>query len=67
MIHAYELRRLEKDDSLTTVLKLNGEPKNVKKKAKEYASRNPGLYTLLKVERVKMYFTEIKIDKSKKE
>lgn len=67
MIHAYELRRLEKDDSLTTVLKLTGEPKNVKRKAKEYANRNPGLYSLLKVEKVKMYFTEVKIDKSKKE
>lgn len=67
MKHTYELRRLEKDDSLTTVLKLTGEPKKAKEKAKEYASQNPGLYTLLKVEKVKIYFTETKIDISKKE
>lgn len=67
MKHKYELRRLEKDDSLTTVLKLTAEPKYAKQRAKEYTSQNPGLYSLLIVEEVKMYFTERKIDKSEKE
>lgn len=67
MKHTYELRRLEKDDSLTTVLKLTAEPKYAKQRAKEYVSRNPGLYSLLKIEEVKMYFTETKIDKTAKE
>lgn len=67
MKHTYELRRLEKDDSLTTVLKLTAEPKYAKQRAEEYTSRNPGVYSLLKVEEVKMYFTDEKIDKTAEE
>lgn len=66
MMHTYELRRLEKDDNLTTVLKLTAEPKYAKQRAEEYVSRNPGIYSLLKVEEVKMYFTEAKIDKTER-
>ena len=36
MKHRYELRRWNDNNSITTVLKINDEPKNAKKKAKEY-------------------------------
>lgn len=58
MKHTYELRKLENDDSVKTVLLLNEEPKDAKQKAKDYAKKNPGLYSLQIVETVKMYFTE---------
>ena len=58
MKHTYELKKLEDDDSMTTVLMLNAEPKYAKQRAEEYANRHPGLYSLRKVETVKMYFTE---------
>jgi hypothetical protein len=58
MKHTYELRKLEADDSITTVLVLNAEPKYAKQRAEDYANRHPGLYSLQKVETVKMYFTE---------
>lgn len=58
MKHTYELRKLETDDSVTTVLTLEAEPKYAKQKAEEYANKNPGLYSLRKVEIVKTYFTE---------
>lgn len=60
MTHTYELRKLEDDDSVTTVLILNAEPKHAKQKAEEYTKKNPGLYSLRKVETVRMYFTEKK-------
>lgn len=58
MKHTYELKKLEDDDSMTTVLVLNAEPKYAKQRAEEYTKRNPGMYSLRKVETVKMYFTE---------
>lgn len=58
MKHTYELRKLENDDSVTTVLTLEAEPQYAKRKAEEYANKNPGLYSLRKVEIVKTYFTE---------
>lgn len=58
MKHTYELRKLEDDNSVTTVLILNKEPKDAKQEAADYAKKNPGLYNLRKVETVKMYFTE---------
>lgn len=58
MKHNYELRSLNNDDSVTTVLKLTAEPKYAKERAKDYANRHPGLYTLQRVETVEMYFTE---------
>lgn len=64
MTHAYELRRLNDDDSITTVLKLKAEPKYAKERAKDYANRNPGLYSLQKIDTVAMYFTEKEIDKN---
>lgn len=60
MKHTYELRKLENDDSMNTVLILNEEPKDAKQKAADYANKNPGLYSLRKVETVSMYFTEKK-------
>ena len=60
MTHNYELRKFEDDGSMKTVFKIVAEPKNAKHEAKEYANRHPGLYTLLKVEKVEMYFTENK-------
>lgn len=60
MKHTYELRKLENDDSVTTVLILNEEPKSAKQKAENYANRHPGLYSLRRVETVKTYFTEKK-------
>lgn len=58
MTHVYELRKFEDDGSMTTVLKLSAEPKYAKQRAEEYANRNPGLYSLEKIETVKMFFTE---------
>ena len=58
MTHTYELERFENDGSVTTVLKLNAEPKYAKQRAKDYANRHPGLYSLKRTETVKMYFTE---------
>ena len=58
MKHKYELRSWNDNDTMTTVLKMNEEPKYAKQRAKEYAKRNPGLYSLEKVEKVAMYFTE---------
>lgn len=58
MKHYYELRSFENDGTVKTVLKISDEPKQAKQRAKEYAERNPGLYTLEKVEKVAMYFTE---------
>lgn len=60
MKHKYELRKLEDDNSVTTVLILNEEPKCAKQKAEDYANKYPGLYSLQKVETIKMYFTEKK-------
>ena len=62
MKHNYELRRLNDDDSVTTVLKLTEEPKYAKERAKDYAKRHPGLYSLQKIEAVGMYFTEVDKD-----
>lgn len=64
MKHTYELRRLNEDDSVTTVLKLEAEPKYAKERAKDYTNRHPGLYSLQKIETVSMYFTEKEIDKN---
>lgn len=58
MTHYYELRSLEDDETIKIVLKISAEPKYAKQRAKEYAKRNPGLYSLEKVEKVAIYFTE---------
>lgn len=58
MTHYYELRSFEDDGTIKIVLKLSAEPKYAKQRAREYAKRNPGLYSLEKVEKVAMYFTE---------
>lgn len=58
MKHRYELRSWNDDDTATTVLKINDEPKNAKRQAKEYANEHEGIYTLYKVEEVEIYFTE---------
>lgn len=58
MTHSYELRRFENDGSLTTVLRIAAEPKQAKERARNYANQNPGIYSLQKVERIGMYFTE---------
>lgn len=58
MKHSYEVRRYNNDESTTTVLKIEGEPKYAKQRAKDYADRHPGLYSLEKVEKVAMYFTK---------
>lgn len=64
MKHTYELRRFNDDDSITTVLKLETEPKYAKERAKDYANRHPGLYSLQKIDTVAMYFTEKELDKN---
>lgn len=64
MYHTYELRRLNDDDSMTTVLKITEEPKYAKERAKDYANRHPGLYSLQKIDTVAMYFTEKELDKN---
>lgn len=58
MKHKYELRKWNDDDSITTVLKINDEPKNAKKRAREYTNEQKGIYSLYKVEEVEIYFTE---------
>lgn len=58
MKHRYELRSLNRDNTVTTVLKLNEEPKDAKQKAKRYAREHKGIYSLCRVEEVQMYFTE---------
>lgn len=58
MTHIYELRRFEDDGSITTVKKIAAEPKYAKQTAKEYAKRNPGLYSLYRIETVANFFTE---------
>jgi hypothetical protein len=63
MKHTYELRRFNDDDSITTVLKLEAEPKYAKERAKDYANRHPGLYSLQKIDTIAMYFTEKELDK----
>lgn len=60
--HIYELRSFNDDGSMTTVLKLAAEPKYAKERAKNYAERHPGLYSLEKIEKVSMYFTEVDKD-----
>lgn len=64
MKHTYELRRFNDDDSITTVLKLEAEPKYAKKRAKDYANQHPGLYSLQKIDTIAMYFTEKELDKN---
>lgn len=58
MTHSYELRSLEDDGTIRTVLKISAEPKYAKQRASEYAKQNPGLYSLEKVEKIAIYFTE---------
>lgn len=43
---------------MTTVLKMNAEPKDAKRRAKSYANEHEGIYSLYKVEEVEIYFTE---------
>jgi hypothetical protein len=64
MKHTYELRRFNDDNSVTAILKLETEPKYAKERAKNYANRHPGLYSLQKIETIAMYFTEKEIDKN---
>lgn len=64
MKHEYELKRLNKDGSVTTVLELTDEPKYAKEKTKKYAEQNPGLYWLKRTETVTIYFTEKEIDEN---
>lgn len=58
MRHKYELRRLNKDNSKTTVMEIFGEPKDVKKRIKEYTEEFPGIYSLYQIRKVVTYFTE---------
>jgi hypothetical protein len=58
MKHKYELRAWKDDDTMTTVLKINDEPKNAKRRARNYANEHEGIYSLYKVEEVEIYFTE---------
>lgn len=64
MKHTYELRRFNDDDSITTVFKLEAEPKYAKERAKNYANQHPGLYSLQKIDTIAMYFTEKELDKN---
>ena len=64
MKHTYELRRLNDDDSITTVLKLEAEPKYAKERAKNYANQQPGIYLLQKIDTVRGYFTEKELDEN---
>ena len=58
MKHKYELRAWKDDDTMTTILKINAEPKDAKRRARNYANEHEGIYSLYKVEEVEIYFTE---------
>lgn len=58
MKHTYELRKIEESGSMTTVLKLNAEPKYAKQRARDYTDRHPGMYLLQKTETVRIYSSE---------
>nr|DAV37279.1 MAG TPA: hypothetical protein [Microviridae sp.] len=58
MKHAYELRKFEDDESMTTVLKITAEPKYAKQRAEDYTKRHPGMYALQKIETVRVYYNE---------
>lgn len=57
MKNKYELRRWNENDykTMTTVLKIEDEPKYAKEKAKKYAKEHEGVYSLYKVEEVEIY------------
>lgn len=63
MKHTYELRRLNDDGSVKTVLEIEEEPKCAKERAKDYAFQHPGLYTLKRVDTITIYFTEKELDR----
>lgn len=58
MKHNYELRALKANKAVETVLRINAEPKDAKRKAKSYTNEHEGIYKLYKVEEVKIYFAE---------
>lgn len=58
MTQIYELRKFEDNGSINTVLKISAEPKDAKREAKSYAEQIPGLYSLYKIEKKAMFFTE---------
>lgn len=58
MKHNYELRALKANERVETVLRINAEPKDAKRRAKSYANEHKGIYSLYKVEEVEIYFTE---------
>ena len=63
MKHTYELKRLNNKDGITTVLKLETEPKYAKEKAKDYTNQHPGIYLLQRIDTVAGYFTKKELDK----
>ena len=58
MKHKYELRSWNGNDTMTTVLKINDEPKYAKQRPKEYANEHKGIFSLYKVEEIEIYYTE---------
>ena len=58
MKHKYELRAWYDDDTMTTVLRINDEPKNAKRRARDYANEHKRIYSLYKVEEIKIYFNK---------
>lgn len=62
MKHAYELKKLKENGSFETVMEIIEEPKEARRKAKEYAEREPGLYSLKRVEEITVLFTEKRLD-----
>ena len=58
MKHTYEIRKLEKNEKVTTIEKFEAEPKEAKRKVREFAGKHPGLYTLYKIEAIDFCFTE---------
>lgn len=62
MKHNYELRELNSNANTTIVLRMTEEPMDAKKRAKAYAEKNPGLYSLKRIETVEVYFTEVDKD-----
>lgn len=57
MVHSYEIQRFEENGDINIVQWLKEEPKVAKQKLKEYAEKNPGIYSLYQVKYTASCFT----------
>lgn len=57
MLHLYEIQELDSNGRTHIIKQFTEEPKNAKRKLKEYAEENPGIYSLYQIHRVASCFT----------